>query len=81
MSEENGYTKWSASAAGVACKSAHVTTVSAPTDFLGVHLDQHTSDRQRQLCFAVAAELSGSSSLSTVIAVVSYCYVFTAVLI
>jgi len=40
MSEENGYPKWVARAAGVAYKSANVTTVSAPTEFSGVHLDQ-----------------------------------------
>ena len=55
LSEENGYPKWAASAGGVAYKSAQVT-VSAPTEFSGVRLDQYTSDRQRQVCFAVAAE-------------------------
>lgn len=40
MSEGNGQPKRVTSAAGVAYKSAHVTTVSAPTEFSGVHLDQ-----------------------------------------
>ena len=54
----------------MAYKSARVT-VSAPTDFSGIHLDLHTWDRQRQVCFVVAADLSASSSLLTVITVAS----------
>jgi hypothetical protein len=54
------------------CKSVHVT-ISAPTDLMGVHLDQHTSDRQRKVCFALDADLSASYLLLTVITEVSYC--------